>query len=233
MTRSSEPIQRAFLELFEAQATYDSENTAALRSRSPLGSLHLVSTAPLLLGVSSASLLPLLRLACLGSSKEVRIAAGQLATSKLREALGSYTRPLGGIPQHPESSIPPPVALDEALLWMWMLPSGHLHEPRDNSSSDVTTKASNPPSASCCEAVTSFLTQVVVQLTRRPHEVYELVLDLMAKGGVDESGGEKMVSLLAAAALRSCLKALSSSKMLATDKTAICTYVAGRCCWLL
>jgi len=60
--------------------------------------------------------------------------------------------------------------------------------------------------------------------------VYELVQDLTAKGGANggPGGGEKTtVSLLAAAALRSCLKAISSARMTSGDKSAICSYVAG------
>lgn len=254
-------------------------------------------------GVSAAQLLPLLRLACMGATAEVRSAASQLAARRLRDATGAplaASAAVAGAHGHAAAAgahghgtaaasaatgasaaaaaastemaaaAAAAECLDEAQLWLWMLPTIPIHgsvtggalagrtgESSVNRNDAATTQLSASPAAAArSEAVASFLCNAVVQLTRRPHEVYELVQELLAPqqaagdqasgslkaptrtatGATGEDAGPRLalegegcerVSLLAVACVRGCLKALPSQKMAAADKQAICSYVAG------
>ena len=228
-------------------------------------------------GVSAAQLLPLLRLACMGATAEVRSKASQLAARRLRDATGAplaasaavagtYGRGAAAAASTEMMAVAAAAAaecLDEAQLWLWMLPTtpihgslaraaiaGRMSEPGGNRNVTATTQPSASPAAAArSEAVALFLCNAVVQLTRRPHEVYELVQELLspqkvageaptraAQGATREDAGTRLasgsescesVSLLAVACVRGCLKALPSQKMAAADKQAICSYVAG------
>ena len=233
---ASAPIQQALMDLMDSVASASSSSSSG-------GTSHVPPT-PSLAGVSAASLQPLLRLTCMGGSSEVLEAAARLAATKLRAATtGCSSGPLDGSGGTPPGMASEPSSPDEALVWIWMLPVTPLHTdaapaaPTEAASvspaagSTVPSSPSSSSPASPCEAVVSFFTNSVVQLTRRPHEMYELVQELLGKAGRVEAAagqcGASSVSLLAVASLRSCLKAAASSRMAAADKAAICSYMAG------
>ena len=161
-------------------------------------------------GLSAPSITSLLRFTTMGSSPRVRKAAFGLASAQLQRATS-------GIPgSH----------LNEAIIWLWMLPPAPFSSETHSISEVTPNLAAAPPPWT--EAVVNFLANTTVQMTRRPHEVFELVQSLMPLEP-PAAHGQVSISLLAISALRSCLKVLSSPRVSPAEKAAISTYLAGDC----
>ena len=80
-----------------------------------------------------------------------------------------------------------------------------------------------------CRAVAAFLSEAASTVTRRPHELYELVLQACPSRRPNSSLG---FSLLGVATVRSAVKVLGSQKMALPCKAAIVAYVSGALCFL-
>lgn len=73
-----------------------------------------------------------------------------------------------------------------------------------------------------CSAVNEFLSEAVVSVARRPHELYESILE-----AADSLALEFDSSLLAVAALQQAIRVQGSAKKQPALKAAISGYVAG------
>jgi hypothetical protein len=75
-----------------------------------------------------------------------------------------------------------------------------------------------------CRAVAAFISESTAAVARRPHELYEVILESCPSRGPDDS---LEFSLLGVAAVRQAIRVLGSKKMSSACKAAIAGYVSG------
>ena len=77
-------------------------------------------------------------------------------------------------------------------------------------------------------AVSNFLCEAATMVSRRPHELYENILNSKKISGHAQGTTYSGVSLLAIAACKQAVKVLNSQKMALACKAAIAGYVSGK-----
>ncbi|GLI61190.1 hypothetical protein VaNZ11_003424, partial [Volvox africanus] len=198
-------------------------------------------TAPL----STALLQPLLRLLTRATSPAVRRSAGELLVNLLRPLILGFAPTVTSAPESeaPANGGPggrfagasnvPCWGLDELELriWLWMLPSRPVPSMRTDGATEADAAGMPGPAAAAeasedrgCDAVLTFLGDLVVAASRRPQDGYELMRTWLSMGKCQVVG----LSPLPALALRNCLRLLRSRRSGGeVERAAVCGYVAG------
>lgn len=207
-------VQAAWLQVVLHMQAGSREESAGL----PSG-----SHAPALEPLATGQLLPLLRLMAAGALPGIRADAGHACLALLHTS--SIFRSASGA----HSTAPLSTRTDEAVLWLSCLP---LHPPSVSAVSGSPTTsdpmlqpemAGGPCTADAC---LTFLADVLVTVSRRPHEAWEMAQHAQLAAPGADSSPAALVSSVTPIALRSCLRALRSPRMPATTKAALATYVS-------
>ncbi|GIL58550.1 hypothetical protein Vafri_13493, partial [Volvox africanus] len=119
----------------------------------------------------------------------------------------------------------------ELRIWLWMLPSRPVPYMRTDGVTEAGAAGMSGPAAAAeasedrgCDAVLTFLGELVVVASRRPQDGYELVRTWLPVEKCQVVG----LSPLPALALRNCLRLLRSRRSGGeVERAAVCGYVAG------
>ncbi|GIL81637.1 hypothetical protein Vretifemale_10613, partial [Volvox reticuliferus] len=207
----------------------------------PVPSTRVITTpgtfAAIAAPLSTALVLPLLRLLTRAMSPVVRRSAGELLVNLLRPlTLGLATTPASALgAAAPANGGPgglfagasnvPCWGLDdlELRIWLWMLPSRPVPS-MHVAHGDGGTEAGDASPDRSYDAVLTFLADLVVAASRRPQDGYELVRAWLPEGKCQVVG----LSPLPALALRNCLRLLRSRRSGGeVERAAVCGYVTG------
>ncbi|KAG2499734.1 hypothetical protein HYH03_002667 [Edaphochlamys debaryana] len=202
-------------------------SSSAIGRRGLAGVAAAAAAAPL----STALVLPLLRLVTLAPSPAARAAAGDLLLRRLRP----LAAPVAAAGEDPEASTVAGWAALELRVWLGMLPAaapgGAAAAAGDGDANGGGSSASGGGPAG---AVLGFFADLVVGGSRRPQDAYELTQgwlppppDVSQPGQPPRSPG---CGCLPALALRNCLRLLRSRRVgreAEAERGAVAAYVAG------